>query len=108
MNIYVGNLPHASTQEALEQAFAQFGTVKSTKIIYDRETGQSRGFGFVDMPNDEEAQAAIAKMNGAEFEGRPLRVNEAREGERPARPRFGDRDGGNRRPGGFGGGRNRF
>lgn len=112
MNIYVGNLPHATSEETLKKAFEQFGQVEKVKIIIDRETGQSRGFGFVDMPNDDEAQTAIAKMNDAELEGRKLRVNEAREAERPARPRFDDRNGGGapRRNGGGGGGgfRSRF
>ncbi len=101
MNIYVGNLPHATSEETLKKTFEAYGKVEKVKIILDRETGQSRGFAFVDMPNDDEALAAIAKMNDQELEGRKLRVNEAREAERPARPRFEDR--GPRRTGNGGG-----
>lgn len=108
----MGNLPHATTEETLKNTFEQFGQVEKVKIVFDRETGRSRGFGFVDMPNDAEAQEAIAKMNGTELEGRRLNVNEAREAERPARPRFDGNGGGNggpRRNGGGGGGfRSRF
>ena len=106
----MGNLPHATTEESLRKAFEEFGQVEKVKIIIDRETGRSRGFGFVDMPNDEQAQAAIAKMHGQEFEGRTLTVNEARADERPARPRFeGGRNGGGPRRNNDGGGfRSRF
>lgn len=110
MKIYVGNLPHASTEDSVRQAFSQHGEVATVRIIMDRETGQSRGFGFVDMPNNEEAQNAISKMNGVEFEGRRLNVNEAREStERPPR-RFDDRNGGGgpRRNNNGGGFRSRF
>lgn len=105
MNIYVGNLPHATSEDALRKLFEQFGKVEKAKIITDRDTGQSRGFGFVDMPSSDEAQAAIAKLNGSDLEGRKLNVNEARESQ-PRR--FEDR--GPRRPmngGGGGGFRNR-
>lgn len=78
MNIYVGNLAFTLTDEQLRDAFAAFGEVTSAKIISDRETGRSKGFGFVEMPNDSEATAAIEKLNGESLDGRPVRVNEAR------------------------------
>lgn len=78
MNIYVGNLSFAMTEDELREAFAQYGDVTSAKIINDHETGRSRGFGFVEMPNSSEGQAAIEKINGEELKGRPVRVNEAR------------------------------
>ena len=91
-NIYVGNIPHKSTDDELKAAFEAFGEVTSAKIITDKFTGQSRGFGFVEMPNADEAQAAIDGMNGQEFQGRPLRVNEARpRTERPDRRPRADR-----------------
>lgn len=76
--LYVGGLPYATTTESFKNAFAQAGTVESANIIIDRATGRSKGFGFVEMATDEEAQAAIAMWNGKEFEGRTLTVNEAR------------------------------
>ncbi len=78
MNIYVGNLPYTSTDEDLRQAFAAYGEVTSANVIADKFTGRSRGFGFVEMPNAEEAKAAIEALNGKEMDGRQLRVNEAR------------------------------
>jgi len=78
MNIYVGNLNYASTEESLRSLFEAYGEVVRVDIISDRNTGRSRGFGFVEMPNDEEAKAAIAELDNKTFEGRPLRVNEAR------------------------------
>jgi RNA recognition motif-containing protein len=78
-NLYVGNLPFQITEEELQQAFARFGDVASAKIIMDRETGRSRGFGFVTMPNRDQAEAAIKGMDGAALKGRNVRVNEARE-----------------------------
>ena len=96
MNIYVGNLSFDETEASLREAFAAHGEVTSARIITDRETGRNRGFGFVEMSNDEEAQAAIGELNGKVLNGRALTVNEAR-------PR-GDR-GGSRRGGGGGGGR---
>jgi RNA recognition motif-containing protein len=78
MNIYVGNLPYNTTDQDLEQAFAAHGAVDSAKVIMDRETGRSRGFGFVEMSDDSEARAAIEAMNGKEMDGRALNVNEAR------------------------------
>ncbi len=82
MNIYVGNLSYSLTESELRNAFAQFGDVSSVKILVDRETGRSRGFGFVEMPNQAEAAAAVAHLNGKDLDGRALRVNEARPRER--------------------------
>lgn len=95
--IYVGNLSYRTTDASLEAAFAAFGAVKSVSILQDRETGRSRGFGFVEMDNDGEAQAAIDGLNGTELDGRRLTVNEAR-------PREGNGGGGRGGRGGFGGG----
>jgi RNA recognition motif-containing protein len=78
MNIYVGNLPFSTTETDLREAFEKFGTVDSSSIIVDRHTNQSRGFGFVEMANSEEAKAAIAGLNETDMAGRALRVNEAR------------------------------
>ena len=78
MNIYVGNLSWGMRQEGLQEAFEEYGEVVEAKVIVDRETGRSRGFGFVEMANDEEAKAAIEGLNGKEIDGRPLRVNESR------------------------------
>jgi RNA recognition motif-containing protein len=78
MNIYVGNLSYRMTEDELHQAFAEFGEVTSAKIITDRDTGQSKGFGFVEMPNQSEAEAAISALNETDVQGRNLRVNEAR------------------------------
>lgn len=80
--LYVGNLPYSSTEEQLKTTFGEFGTVNSTRIITDRETNRSKGFGFVEMGSDDEAQAAIDKLNGQEFDGRKIVVNEARPQER--------------------------
>lgn len=82
MNIYVGNLSYGMSEGELRDAFAAFGEVSSVKILMDRETGRSRGFGFVEMPNQGEAETAISNLNGKELSGRPLRVNEARPRER--------------------------
>src|SRR5437588_5523115 len=76
--LYVGNLSYGVTDSALEQIFAAHGTVQSAQVIMDRDTGRSKGFGFVEMGTDAEAQAAIAALNGKEIEGRSLTVNEAR------------------------------
>jgi len=78
MNIYVGNLSYGSTEDSLRSLFESYGAVDTVSIIIDRQTGRSRGFGFVEMPNEEEARAAIASLDNKEFEGRVLRVNEAR------------------------------
>jgi RNA recognition motif-containing protein len=75
--LYVGNLSYNSTEDSLRQHFSSYGTVASAKVIFDRETGNSKGFGFIEMGTDEEANAAIAGTNGVEFEGRQIRVNEA-------------------------------
>jgi len=88
--LYVGNLAYSVRDESLQAAFSQFGSVSSAKVMMDRETGRSKGFGFVEMGSDAEAQAAINGMNGQSLEGRPVVVNEARPREE--------------RPGGFGGG----
>jgi RNA recognition motif-containing protein len=95
--LYVGNLPFSATDQILSDTFAQCGTVESAKIIIDRDTGRSKGFGFVEMSTDAEALDAISKFNGADYDGRAMTVNEAR----PMAPREGG--GGGR--GGFGGGR---
>ncbi|MBC7286800.1 MAG: RNA-binding protein [Armatimonadetes bacterium] len=100
MRIYVGNLPYSTSEESLREAFEQFGVVDSAVVIRDRSTGRSRGFGFVEMRDEEEARTAIAALNGTEFEGRTLTVNEARPREE------GGRGGGGPRRG-FGGGRGR-
>jgi cold-inducible RNA-binding protein len=76
--LYVGNLPYSATDDSLRQVFAAHGTVTSIQVIMDRDTGRSKGFGFVEMSTDEEAQAAIAALNGKELDGRALTVNEAR------------------------------
>ena len=96
--IYVGGLPYSTTEQQLSDLFAAYGSVTSSRIISDKFTGQSRGFGFVEMSSDAEVQAAITALNGTELGGRTLTVNEAR----PQEPRSGG--GGGR--GGFGGGRN--
>lgn len=91
MRIYVGNLSYSTTEEALRTKFLEFGEVEEAKVISDYDTGRSRGFGFVTMPNDEEANAAIEALNGTELDGRTLKVNEARpRGERGGggRPRW--------------------
>lgn len=82
MNIYVGNLSYGMSEDELREAFAAYGDVASVKILSDRETGRSRGFGFVEMPNQSEGEAAVAQLNGKEIGGRTLRVNEARPRER--------------------------
>ena len=78
MNIYVGNLSYGMSEDELRTAFSAYGEVSSVKILMDRETGRSRGFGFVEMPNDGEAESAIAQLNGKDLGGRALRINEAR------------------------------
>lgn len=78
MNIFVGNLSFSTTGDDLSTAFAQYGKVESAQVIMDRQTGRSRGFGFVEMPDSGEAQAAISAMNGSDLQGRPLTVNEAK------------------------------
>ena len=93
--LYVGNLPFSLDDSALQSVFSEYGTVTSAKIIMDRDSGRSKGFGFVEMSSDAEAKTAIEQMNGKEVDGRALTVNEAR----PQEPRSGGFGGGNR--GGF-------
>jgi RNA recognition motif-containing protein len=76
--LYIGNLPYAATEQVLIDTFAQCGTVESAKIITDRDTGRSKGFGFVEMSSDAEAADVISKFNGADYDGRPMTVNEAK------------------------------
>jgi cold-inducible RNA-binding protein len=105
--IYVGNLPFSATNESLSELFGRFGAVDSSKIVTDRDTGRSKGFGFVEMSDSSEADAAIEKLHGSDMGGRSLTVNEAR----PMEPRTGGGFGGGRGGdrggdrGGFGGGR---
>ena len=99
MNIYVGNLSYNVSEDDLKTVFAEFGEVESVKIITDKFSGQSKGFGFVEMPNQDEAKAAMASLSGRDLKGRNLNVNEAK-------PRSGGRRGGPRPGGGgYGGGR---
>ncbi len=86
-NIYVGNLSYHMSDDQLRDAFAAFGEVSSARIIMDRDTGRSKGFGFVEMPDDAQAQEAISKLDGQELDGRTVKVNVARpREERPRRP----------------------
>lgn len=103
MRIYVGNLPYSMTEDLLRETFSDFGQVESATIITDRDSGQSKGFGFVEMPVDSEAQAAITELNGRQIGGRALTVNEAR--PRPERTDRGGPRGGGRDMRGGGGGR---
>ena len=103
--LYVGNLPYSFRDEDLQQAFAAHGTVSSAKVMMERDTGRSKGFGFVEMGSDAEAQAAISGMNGQQYGGRGLVVNEARPMEpRPPRSGGGFGGGGGGGGGGYGGG----
>jgi RNA recognition motif-containing protein len=97
-NLYVGNLPFDTTEDALRDLFAPFGEVQQIRIMTDRDTGRSRGFAFVEMAQDDDAEKAIAALNGRDFGGRALTINEAR--PRPERSTGGFRPGGG---GGFGG-----
>ena len=99
MNIYVGNIPHSIEEDALKELFEKFGPVVSVKKITDKFTGAPRGFGFVQMENKEDAEKAIAELNGSELEGRKLVVNEARERESRGGGRSGGRSGGFNRGG---------
>jgi RNA recognition motif-containing protein len=92
MNIYVGNIPRGVTENELRELFQAYGEISSASVIKDKFSGESRGFGFVEMPNKEEGQKALTDLNGKDFKGRPLTVNEAR--PRTDKPRTG----------GFGGG----
>src|SRR5215470_16678878 len=98
LKLYVGNLAFSTSSQALQELFAQAGTDESASVVEDRETGRSRGFGFVEMASKEEGEAAISQFHGEELEGRNLTVNEAR----PREERGGSRGGGGR--GGYGGG----
>jgi RNA recognition motif-containing protein len=98
LNIYVGNLSYDTTESELNTAFAAYGAVSSARLATDRDTGRTRGFGFVEMANDAEAQAAISALNGSQLQGRTLTVNEAK-------PREARSSGGNR---GYAGGGNRW
>ena len=95
--LYVGNLPYSATESDLTEKFSASGVVESAKLITDRDTGQSKGFGFVEMATDSEAHAAIDALNGQDYDGRPMKVNEAK----PQEKRSGGR-------GGYGGGGNRW
>jgi RNA recognition motif-containing protein len=103
--LYVGNLAYSVRDDSLQQAFSQFGNVTSAKVMMDRDTGRSKGFGFVEMGSDAEAQAAINGMNGQPLEGRAIVVNEARPREDRPGGGFGGRSGGGGGYGGGGGGR---
>jgi len=98
--LYVGNLSYSVNDHSLQDSFAAFGSVQSAKVMTDRDSGRSKGFGFVEMSSDAEAQAAIAGMNGKSVDGRDMVVNEAR----PMEPRTGGGGGG----GGYGGGRGNY
>ncbi len=114
MKLYVGNLAFQTTEEDLQELFSQAGTVESASIVADRDTGRSRGFGFVEMASRAEGEAAINQLNGVEINGRSLTVNEARPRENRGGGGFGGGRGGGRggggggRGGGFGGGRSRY
>ena len=101
--LYVGNLPYTAKEESLKEHFSSAGSVASVKIIIDRETGRSKGFGFVEMDSDDGAQSAVSQLDGQEFEGRSLRVSEAK--PQPERESRGGGFGGGRGGGGFGGNR---
>ncbi|HEV7474937.1 MAG TPA: RNA-binding protein [Pyrinomonadaceae bacterium] len=107
MKLYVGNLSFQTSSEELQQLFSQAGTVESASVVEDRDTGRSRGFGFVEMATKEEGESAIAQFNGKEVNGRALNVNEARPRENRGGGGGGGRGGygGNRGGGGFGGNR---
>ncbi len=115
MNLYIGNLSWSVTDNELQETFEAFGEVTSCKIVKDKMTNRSKGFAFVEMPNDAEANAAISGLNGQDLKGRAISVNEAR--PREERPQGGggyrgggggSRGGGNYGGGGYGGGRNRY
>ena len=99
VNIYVGNLTWACTSDDLQKLFSTYGTVARAQVVMDRETGRSRGFGFVEMPNEAEAKAAIAALNESDMNGRALTVNEAK--PREARPAGGSRGYGGSSGGGY-------
>jgi cold-inducible RNA-binding protein len=110
MKLYVGNLSYETTEESLETRFSEFGAIESVNLINDRETGRSKGFAFIEMTSDEEGKAAIQALDGTEFEGRNIRVSEAKPQERRTGGGgrgFGGGGGGGRGFGG-GGGNRRF
>lgn len=89
MNIYVGNLPYSATEDDLREAFAAFGEVTKVQLITDKFSGESKGFGFVEMANNNEADEAIKGLNDTSLKGRDIKVNQAKpRGERPSRPRY--------------------
>ncbi|HOD65189.1 MAG TPA: RNA-binding protein [candidate division Zixibacteria bacterium] len=100
MKIYIGNMSYSTTEDQLRQAFEAFGEVSEVNLVMDRDSGRPKGFAFVEMPNQDEGKAAIAAMNGKEFDGRTLNVDEAR----PRREGAGGGGGGRGGRGGFGGG----
>lgn len=100
--LYVGNLPYSATEDALSEKFSEHGRVESIKLITDRDTGQSKGFGFVEMSSDAEAKAAIGALDGVDFDGRAMKVNEAR--PQTKRTGGGGGYGGGGGGGGYGGG----
>jgi cold-inducible RNA-binding protein len=102
--LYVGNLPYSATEQSLETTFAAHGRVESVKLITDRDTGQSKGFGFIEMSSDAEAKAAIAALNGTDLDGRPMTVNEAKPQVKKSGGGYGGGGGGY----GGGGGRGRW
>ena len=104
-NIFVGNLSYQTTQEELQAAFSQYGSVERVNIVTDRDTGQARGFAFVEMTNSQDAQNAISQLNGTEMNGRALNVNEARPKPAGGGGRGGFGGGGRGKGGGGGGGR---
>ncbi|MGE4659136.1 MAG: RNA-binding protein [Gammaproteobacteria bacterium] len=109
--LYVGNLPYTVNEQDLSDKFAEYGTVESAKLISDRDTGRSKGFGFIEMASDSEAQAAIEGLNGVDYDGRPMKVNEARprDNKRPGGGGYGGGGGGGGGGrGGYGGGGNRW
>ncbi|MHB8840868.1 MAG: RNA recognition motif domain-containing protein [Candidatus Aquicultor sp.] len=87
MRLYVGNLSYDTSEDDLRQMFGKFGEVESVNVIIDRDTGRSKGFGFIDMPNDKQAKEAILALNGSELEGRTIKVSEAKPQERREGPR---------------------
>ena len=108
MNIFVGSLPFSIEEADLRESFEAYGAVDSVKIISDKFTGRSKGFGFVEMPNDDEAQKAIDELNGATVQGRAIVVNKSEPKPEGERRSFGGNRGGNSRPGGnYGGGNDR-
>jgi RNA recognition motif-containing protein len=106
--LYVGNLPYSATEQSLSDKFAACGTVETCKLITDRDTGQSKGFGFIEMASNAEAQAAIDSLNGQDYDGRPMKVNEAKPQEKRTGGGGGGRGGYGGGGGGGGGGGNRW